>query len=65
MAMAEDARGKGGQSALIVARVNLAVELGCEWVTGPTLYALESSLNNVQRKGFEIVYDREVHGFGI
>ena len=65
MATAEHARGQGGQSALIVDRVNLAEELGCQWVSGSTLYALESSLENMQRKGFEIVFDREVYGFGI
>ena len=65
MATAEDARGKGGQSALIVERVNRAAELGCRWVVGSTLYALKSSLANMQRKGFEIVYDQEVYGFGI
>ena len=64
MATAEAARGRGGQSALIVARVNLAVKLGCEWVSGSTLYVLESSLRNMQRKGFQIVYDRLVYGFG-
>jgi len=65
MATAEDARGRGGQSALIVARVNHAVDLGCRWVSGATLYALNSSLSNMQRRGFQIVYDKEVFGYGI
>ena len=61
MATAEEDRGKGGQSTLIVSRVSRAVELGCRWVASETLYLLEQSLNNLKRKGFEIVYEKEVY----
>ena len=59
-ATAETHRGQGGQSALITARINRAVEKGCRWVCSETLYMLESSLRNLKRKGFEIAYEKKV-----
>ena len=54
-------RGRGGQSALIKARVQRAFGTGCKWVCSETLYLLKPSLRNLQRNGFEIVYDKEVY----
>tara|TARA_Y100000588_G_scaffold390265_1_gene495215 strand:+ start:2686 stop:2838 length:153 start_codon:yes stop_codon:yes gene_type:complete len=34
---------------------------GCKWVCSETLYLLKPSLRNLQRNGFEIVYDKEVY----
>ena len=63
MATAEEFRGRGGQSQMIVARVNRAVELGCRWVFSETLTFLKQSLSNLKRAGFEVVYDKEVFEF--
>ena len=60
-AVAESDRGRGGQNALIRARVNRAIEMGCRWVCSETLCLLEGSLRNLQRNGFEIIYDKEVY----
>ncbi len=58
---AEGHRSRGGQSALIVERVNKALDLGCERIFTETLYMLKTSLGNLRRKGFEIVYEKEVY----
>ncbi|MDA1191436.1 MAG: hypothetical protein O3A46_07095 [Candidatus Poribacteria bacterium] len=58
---AESHRGRGAQSALIVARTNLAVELGCAWVASETLYLLRTSFGNLKRKGFEEVYAKQMY----
>jgi GNAT superfamily N-acetyltransferase len=60
MATAEAFRGRGGQNALIGARITRTAELGCEWVASETLYSLQGSLRNLQRNGFEIVYEKKV-----
>ncbi|MDE0506738.1 MAG: GNAT family N-acetyltransferase, partial [Candidatus Poribacteria bacterium] len=41
---AEEHRGKGGQNALIKARLNRAAELGCQIACSETLTMLETSL---------------------
>ena len=57
----ETGRSRGGQSALIVERVNRALDLGCEYIFAETLYMLKTSLANLLRKGFEIVYDKALY----
>jgi GNAT superfamily N-acetyltransferase len=47
-------RGKGAQAALIAARVGRAAELGATWCTSETSSAVSTSLNNLQRAGFEV-----------
>ncbi len=47
-------RGKGAQAALIAARVRRAAELGTTWCTSETSSAVSTSLNNLQRAGFEV-----------
>ena len=53
-------RGRGGQSALIAERIDRAGERGCRWVCAETLYMLETSLNNLKRFGFEILYEKKI-----
>ena len=57
---AEEHRGKGGQNALIRARLNRAAELGCQIACSETLTMLETSLGNLERNGFETVYKKQV-----
>ncbi|MBL8761756.1 MAG: hypothetical protein JNL50_10680 [Phycisphaerae bacterium] len=45
-------RGRGGQSALIAARVSRAAELGLRWCVSETNTAIPTSLNNLMRLGF-------------
>lgn len=45
-------RGRGGQSALIAARVSRAAELGLRWCVSETNTAIPTSLNNLIRLGF-------------
>ena len=52
--------GKGGQNALIKARLNCAAELGCQITCSETLTMLETSLGNLERNGFETVYKKLV-----
>ena len=58
---AEDHRKKGGQNALIRARLNRAAELGCRAACSETLARLKTSLGNLQRNGFEIAYYKKVY----
>lgn len=60
-ATAEAHRGKGGQNALIAARVNYAAEMGCRIVCGKTLAKLKTSFGNLQRNGFEVLYEKQVY----
>ena len=53
-------RGKGGQSALIAARLQRAAERRCRFACSETLLSLETSLRNLRRRGFEIAYERPV-----
>ncbi len=45
-------RGRGGQSALIAARVSRAAELGLRWCVSETNSAIPTSLNNLMNLGF-------------
>jgi hypothetical protein len=54
-------RRQGAQSALIAARVDLAVELGCKEVVGETYRFLGSSYNNLVRAGFQELYSRAIY----
>ena len=58
---AEAHRKKGGQNALIRARLNRAAELGCRVACSETLAMLKTSLGNLQRNGFETVYHKKVY----
>ena len=57
---AEEHRGKAGQNALIKARLNRAAELGCQIACSETLTMLKTSLGNLERNGFEIIYNKQV-----
>ena len=59
-ATAEAHRGRGGQNALIAARLNRAAELGCQIACSETLTALKTSLSNLLRNGFEVAYEKQV-----
>lgn len=59
-ATAEEHRGKGGQNALIRARLNRAAELGCRIACSETLTMLKTSLGNLERNGFKIIYKKQV-----
>jgi ribosomal protein S18 acetylase RimI-like enzyme len=56
----ETHRGMGAQSALIAARVSRLAELGCEWAVSETNTVAEISLRNLERMGFEIVFEKKV-----
>ena len=58
---AEVHRRKGGQNALIRARLNRAAELGCRVACSETLSMLKTSLGNLKRNGFEIAYYKRVY----
>ncbi len=55
-------RGRGAQSALLSARLDLAGRLGCRWTVSETGEAVDGepnhSYNNMLRAGFEVVYSR-------
>ena len=59
-ATAEQHQGKGGQNALIKARLNRAANLGCTTACSETLTILQTSLGNLKRNGFEEVYQKQV-----
>ena len=59
-ATAEVHRGKGGQNALIKARLNRATELGCQIACSETLSLLKASLGNLKKNGFKVVYEKHV-----
>ena len=56
----EPYRGRGAQTALIAARVNYAVELGCKWVASETVSRAKTSLGNLKRQGFRVIYKKRV-----
>jgi hypothetical protein len=58
---AESHRKRGAQQALIAARVKQAEWLDCPVLVSETLTMLEHSLRNLQRAGFQEVYDKEVY----
>ena len=59
-ATAEEHRGKGGQNALIRARLNRAAELGRRIACSETLTMLKTSLENLERNGFKTIYKKQV-----
>jgi GNAT superfamily N-acetyltransferase len=60
-ATAESHRKRGAQQALIAKRIERAERLGCSMVVSETLYMIEHSYRNLQRAGFEEVYEKEVY----
>jgi hypothetical protein len=58
-----EARGRGAQSAMLVHRIARAARAGCRWLSAetwkPTAQAPHNpSLSNLERVGFDVVYDR-------
>jgi GNAT superfamily N-acetyltransferase len=60
-ATAESHRRRGAQQALIARRVERAEQIGCSIMVSETLYMLEHSYRNLQRAGFQQVYEKEVY----
>jgi GNAT superfamily N-acetyltransferase len=60
-ATAESHRKRGAQQALIAKRVERAERIGCSLLVSETLYMLEHSYRNLQRAGFQEVYEKEVY----
>ena len=60
-ATAESHRQRGAQQALIAARIEQAERIGCSILVSETLTMLEHSLRNLQRAGFQEVYEKEVY----
>jgi GNAT superfamily N-acetyltransferase len=58
---AETHRKRGAQQALIAERIKRAEQIGCPILVSETLTMLEHSLRNLQRAGFQEVYDKEVY----
>jgi len=61
-ATAEGDRKRGAQQALIAKRIEKARAVGCTALAVETLTMLEHSLRNLQRAGFEQVFEKEVYG---
>jgi GNAT superfamily N-acetyltransferase len=60
-ATAESHRRRGAQQALIAKRIERTEQLGCAIEVSETLYMLEHSWRNLQRAGFQEVYEKEVY----
>ena len=60
-ATAESHRRRGAQQALIAKRVERGEQIGCSLLVAETLYLLEHSYRNLQRAGFQDVYEKEVY----
>lgn len=60
-ATAETHRKRGAQQALIAKRVERAEQIGCTTLVSETLTMLKHSLRNLQRAGFQEVYQKEVY----
>jgi hypothetical protein len=60
-ATAESDRKRGAQQALIAGRIARAAQIGCSALASETLYMLEHSYRNLQRAGFQEVYEKEVY----
>lgn len=60
-------RGRGAQSALVSRRAQDAVAAGCQWMfveTGkPAPGERNQSLENLQRAGFQVIYERPIWGW--
>jgi GNAT superfamily N-acetyltransferase len=54
-------RRRGAQRALIAARIERAMALGCRTLVSETLSILEDSLGNLMKAGFAPVYEKEVY----
>jgi hypothetical protein len=53
-------RNRGAQTGMIRARVERGRELGSRHIVSETLFMLETSLHNLQRCGFQIIYEKRV-----
>ena len=60
-ATAESHRKRGAQQALIAKRIERAEQVGCSLLVSETLYMIEHSYRNLQRAGFQEVYEKEVY----
>jgi hypothetical protein len=60
-ATAASDRKRGAQQALIAGRIARAAQIGCSALASETLYMLVHSYRNLQRAGFEEVYEKEVY----
>jgi GNAT superfamily N-acetyltransferase len=60
-ATAESHRKRGAQQALIAKRIERAEQLGCAMEVSETIYMIEHSYRNLQRAGFQEVYEKEVY----
>ncbi len=60
-ATAEGYRKRGAQQALIATRIRQAERAGCALLVSETLYMIEHSYRNLQRAGFQEVYEKEVY----
>jgi GNAT superfamily N-acetyltransferase len=57
-------RKRGAQQALIAKRIERAEQSGCSLIVSETLSILEHSLRNLQRAGFQEIYEKEVYAWG-
>jgi GNAT superfamily N-acetyltransferase len=64
-ATVESHRKRGAQQALIAERIKCAEQIGCSTLVSETLTMLEHSLRNLQRAGFEEVYEKEVYEWSV
>jgi GNAT superfamily N-acetyltransferase len=60
-ATAASHRKHGAQQALIAERIKRAEQAGCSILVSETLYMLEHSFRNLQRAGFQEIYEKEVY----
>jgi GNAT superfamily N-acetyltransferase len=58
---AESHRRRGAQQALIAKRIEKAEAVGCTIMVSETLYMLQHSYRNLQRAGFQEIYEKEVY----
>jgi len=63
-AVQPDARGRGGQRAMIAERLRLAAHHGCRWCVSETVDFITHSLNNLHALGFVERYQPRVFEFG-
>lgn len=63
-AMRPDARGRGGQRAMIAERLRLAAQHGCRWCVSETVDFIIHSLDNLRALGFVERYQPRVFEFG-
>jgi GNAT superfamily N-acetyltransferase len=57
----EPFRGRGAQQALIAKRIETAAALGCRVLVSETLSFLKVSLGNLQKAGFETIFEKGVY----